>query len=103
MAIFIELQSNGTHFIFQFYCCIPTGQLQAQRYRHDRIGLSFRRTSIMVQNVYFCQTANVNDVEGSGDAKIWNVDENRVDMIGHSASEMVKGSNFRAFTLCVER
>lgn len=86
--------------LFYYQCKDPTN---ADQYKNDKIGLSFRKSSIMVHKVYFCQTTNVTDVQGSDDDKIWNIDENRVDMIGYSASEIIKGSKFRAFTICVER
>lgn len=66
---------------------------------------SFRKTSILIHTAYFCKTANAltSGPADSRDAQFWaNVDENRVDAIGYIESTVLKGPDFRAFTLYIK-
>lgn len=99
----MQLRNFFRSFWILFVVPASKDQSNSEQYKSDRIGLSFLKCSISVQKVYFCRAANVTDAEASGDAKIWNRDENRVDIIGYSVSHIIKGDNYRAFTICVER
>lgn len=67
------------------------------------IDRSLRKSVIMVKNVYYCQLRESEETDAQSKTQTVNVDENQVSFIGHIESDIIKGDNYRAFTICIRR
>lgn len=67
------------------------------------IDRSLRKSVIMVKNVYYCQLRESEETDAESKTQTVNVDENQVSFIGHIESDIIKGDNYRAFTICIRR
>lgn len=67
------------------------------------IDRSLRKSVIMVKYMYYCQLRESEETDAESKTQTVNVDENQVSFIGHIESDIIKGDNYRAFTICIRR
>lgn len=57
----------------------------------------------MVKYAYYCQLPQPEETDAQNKTQTDSVDENQVSFIGHIESDIAKGNNHRAFTICIRR